>query len=515
MSLKQVKLKWKFIPDNLQKFMPVEGTSTVNVEYGSIDVPTVSENSLGYTGSEINPNIVGYDSEKMELSGDTAAVEVGSYTLTFTPKYGYKWNDGSTEPKSITWSIENAEPSYVEFTVTADNRAKVGYTGTEGEELVIPATFVDPDDGVAYKVVAIGENAFNGCTNLTSVEIPEGVESIGSYTFADCGSLTSVTIPNTVTSIGGSAFNNTAWLTNKQAENPLVIVNDIVINGRSCTGDVVIPNNVKVIAPDSFFSSSGITSVTIPEGVESIGSRAFYRCTNMTSITIPSTVTTIGDGAFQSCNALDTVNYLGTALKWTTINIGSGNNTLINAYNQSKTYEDFVLDASNIANPGLNYTWEETYVIPETFINPEDGLEYKVVGIGERAFDGHNLTEITIPGSVKTIGNSAFENLIGLTTVTMLEGIETIGDNAFYNCIALNEINIPEGVTTIGDSAFAECANATTLTIPSSIVEIKDNAFIGCNALTTITYAGSEEDWYAINGNGTMSLNLDNITFAN
>ena len=110
-------------------------------------------------------------------------------------------------------------------------------------------------NSVTYSVTSIGERAFTGCTDLTSVTIPNSVTSIGGDAFNGCTDLTSVTIPNSVTSIGTGAF----------------------------------------------LECSGLTSVTIPNSVTSIENYAFDDCTGLTSITIPNSVTSIGKSAFYYC----------------------------------------------------------------------------------------------------------------------------------------------------------------------------------------------------------------------
>jgi putative transposon-encoded protein len=105
------------------------------------------------------------------------------------------------------------------------------------------------------KVTSIGNSAFSGCSDLTSVTIGNSVTSIGNSAFSGCSDLTSVTIGNSVTSIGNDAF-------------------------RNC---------------------SSLTSVTIGNSVTSIGNSAFYKCSGLTSVTIPNSVTTIGDDAFYGC----------------------------------------------------------------------------------------------------------------------------------------------------------------------------------------------------------------------
>ena len=120
-------------------------------------------------------------------------------------------------------------------------------------DVVIPeqVTF----EGVVYPVVSIGKNAFQYCSELISVTIPNSVTSIETKAFFGCEYLTSVTIPNSVTSIGEYAFNG-------------------------CTG---------------------LTSVTIPNSVTSIGNETFSGCRGLTSITIPNSVTSIGKSAFKNC----------------------------------------------------------------------------------------------------------------------------------------------------------------------------------------------------------------------
>ena len=113
-------------------------------------------------------------------------------------------------------------------------------------------------DGVKYTVNKVGEKAFYGCKNLTSVTIPGSVKSIGDWAFYECNSLTSINIPSSVTSIGKSAFSR----------------------------------------------CSSLTSITIPNSVTSIGYEAFYECKSLTSINIPSSVTSIGDWAFSRCEKL-------------------------------------------------------------------------------------------------------------------------------------------------------------------------------------------------------------------
>jgi len=127
----------------------------------------------------------------------------------------------------------------------------------------------------------IGFRAFSGCSSLTSITIPNSVDSIGNGAFAGCSSLTSITIPEGVTSIGEGAFYGCSSLTS-----------------------IIIPEGVTSIGQQAFVDCRSLTSITMPEGVTSIGSEAFDDCSSLTSIKIPEGVTSIGDMAFLGCQNL-------------------------------------------------------------------------------------------------------------------------------------------------------------------------------------------------------------------
>ena len=129
-------------------------------------------------------------------------------------------------------------------------------------------------------LTSIGDFAFYECSGLTEITLPEGVTSIGDDAFYGCSGLTEITIPEGVTSIGARAFFGTPWLKNKQSDNPMVIVNGILIDGTECKGSVVVPEGVTSIGGYAFSECSGLTEITLPEGVTSIGDDAFGGCSS-------------------------------------------------------------------------------------------------------------------------------------------------------------------------------------------------------------------------------------------
>ena len=175
-----------------------------------------------------------------------------------------------------------------------------GYTGN-GKSVKIPSTY----KGVAVK--GIGSQAFSGCSNLTSVTIPDSVTSIGSLAFSSCSNLTSVTIPDSVTSIGFASFQSCYSLTSVTIPNGVTSIAYSTFRECYSLTTVTIPNGVTSIGSGAFEGCRSLTNIEIPDSVVNIDAWAFAYCSSLTNVKIPKNVTVIHQGPFQDCLALKTV----------------------------------------------------------------------------------------------------------------------------------------------------------------------------------------------------------------
>jgi len=213
----------------------------------------------------------------------------------------------SLVPATVAFAEENIELERVsnegtygattneaDFTFDASTGTITGYNG-EDTTLTIPSTI----GGVL--VTSIGENAFQGCSNLTDITIPNSVKGIGNKAFYLCISLKTITIPNSVTSIGTNVFADCINLTSAIISSSMrKIPMNTFYNCTSLTS-VTIPNNITRIESQAFYSCSSLKSIMIPDNVTIIKEYAFYNCTSLASITIPNGVARIAMHTFDNC----------------------------------------------------------------------------------------------------------------------------------------------------------------------------------------------------------------------
>ena len=280
--------------------------------------------------------------------------------------------------------------------------------------------------------------------------------------------------------------NNEIWYTSSdgnivEPHSTNVFGANIVSNNyKDGKGVITFDGNVTTIGHSAFRDCDSLTSVTIPDSVTTIGYAAFYECTSLTSVTIGDSVTTIGEKAFYWCDSLTSVT-IGDSV--TTI----GEGAFWNCYSlTSITIPDSVTTIGD-------YAFEVCTSLKEFKgkFAADNGRCLIVDGVLNSFAIGCGATEYTIPDSVTTIGDSAFEYCDSLTSVTIGDSVTTIEDEAFFGCDSLTSVTIGNSVTTIGDSAFYWCFSLTCVTIGDSVTTIGDYAFGYCDSLTSVTIPDS------------------------
>ncbi|MDO4801762.1 MAG: leucine-rich repeat domain-containing protein, partial [Prevotellaceae bacterium] len=324
------------------------------------------------------------------------------------------------------------------------------------------------------------------------VKCSKSITQFNEYAFSMCSTLTAIFLPSTLTSIESHAFYTCENLSQvKFAEGTLLTE----------------------IGEDAFENCEGLTEITIPATVTSIGNSAFSGCSNLVSITIsantpPELGNDVWDGIPESPKP--------------TIYVPQGAKS---AYEDPVNWGQWFTIEEKFANNEIWYTTSSGQALSgnpmgctTNVYNDGKGIltfSSDVTSITQSAFKSNtDLTSITIPASVESIGSYAFSGCSKLDKVTFAEGsqLKTFGTQVFKQC-KLTSIEIPAGVTDIGDGTFEDnstlqsvifaegsqlpsidaetfkgCTSLVQIEIPATVTTIW-SSFIGCSNLETVTFA--------------------------
>lgn len=418
-----------------------------------------------------------------------------------------------------------------------------GYTRPTGT-LVIPGTVSYM--GTNYTVTVIGEDAFNGCSGVTAVTLPNTVIVVEEDAFYDCH-ISNLTIPDNVKRIYSGAFtrgtggsiNNLYvpdgieyieygafptsgnWISSKPTgivylgkiaycykgafsqNTTLVFASDTrgISSVRNIVNPVyyyperidsiVFPDSLRYIGYDCFAGCTNLRSINLPYSLQIIEGRSFYGCGSLSQVTIPPNVKSIGLSAFSQCGNLTTVNY--------------------NAINCT-THGAIFSGCENLAIANIG---NSVHVIPSPLFSgcthlSNVNMSESVIKIGSWAFQNTAITSFTIPKNVDSIGDGVFSGCSSLQTIyynainchipqyyqpfsgaenvtSIIWGneVQTIPNGLCHGMASLRGyLSFPNTLRNIGNSAFYGCTGLSgTLTLPNNLQYIGGSAFSGCTGL--------------------------------
>ena len=374
---------------------------------------------------------------------------------------------------------------------------------------------------VPSTVKVIGQRAFEGCSNLTSITLNEGLETISIYAVASCSKLREINIPDTVTSMGAYAFYQCSGLNKVKLSSGLKTIPTYAFANCTSLASIDIPYGVVNISEKSFFDCIAMENVTMADSVQEVGiysfascdalksidfsdnlemirEYAFSQCTSLETADLPEAVSQISEYAFENCTALQTAALSGYVKdyafngcsKLETVIIRNNLKSIASgAYQHSsikKVYVDSIKTWCGISfgsattNPLFNA--EGFYI--NNVLTTDVVIPFGITEIKPYTFYGFNeMTSISINNSVMEIGDYAFTKCSGLTSIRLPRALTKINTGVFKDCKKLASVQLPSVVSEIRQDAFSGCSNLETVNFPKSLKTIMTNAFYNCSSL--------------------------------
>lgn len=353
---------------------------------------------------------------------------VGNYTISIHAE--------GTNEYSI-YSNKSSGPSALLSSVSSTSNSSVQNDSIEAYIKCIKAV------RIGNNISTIGARAFQGCTCLEYVSMPDSITTITSYAYRGTN-LKFLTVPNSVTSLPPYCFNEAANLRCVSLPDSLTSISTSSL--RECTSleEIAIPDTVSSLGSYTFYGCESLTSIKVPAAVTSLDTYVFNGCSSLIDITLPNTITSIEANAFSGCGFSEL------------------------------TLPEHLTSIGNFIFSSCSSLM--SIIIPAS-----------VVSIGDRVFSGcTKLKSVTFEGDVESVGEEIFTGCLFLESVTLPDTITSFGTGLFKGCISLRSANIPSGADNVPTDMFYGCSCLDSITIPNTVTKINQNAFRGCESIKSI-----------------------------
>ena len=400
-----------------------------------------------------------------------------------------------------------------------DHTAKIWkLTTSSGEaECILPSTIYYTDaDGVPeptpYTVTELrfspyGNSVTSVNNNYTALVLPDTLTDIGG-SLSGFKNVTEITIPGSVKVFNATLQYMKQLRTLTFEEGVEEIASGSVVSGCKSLTTIHLPSSLQKLSGTGTFSgASALTDITLPEGIAITEGSTFSECTSLESIELPASITTIPSSMFAGCSALERVTAKGTITA-----IGNG------AFGSVTDWKDQeIADTVLTEIPDLS---QVTSIGDRAFYGCS-ALEtvdlHSVTTMGYGAFQGcdalsgeidlsnlevipghafcydPNITSVITCPTLRSIGDWAFI-WADISTISLPETLNSIGTYTFYKASLSGTVALPDSLTQLGASAFSGCEEVNAIQIGSGLKDIPANAFAGCTNLKTITVNNRRED---------------------
>lgn len=392
------------------------------------------------------------ESEKLHIEELEVSGNLGGKDIAFIREMAGTYNHANTEGKLVYLNMTEAnivaDGEY--YLRTSSGKEYLPTENTIGEHMFSSRglqTILLPKS-----VISIDDQAFSSCRSLNKVVIYENsVKTIGMVAFEYCSSLADIVLPEGVTTIGREAFILCSSLSHIDLPEGVTTIGHGTFSGCEKLSNVTLPNSLTTIEDFAFYGCSSLVDVTIPGTTTTLEFHAFKNCTSLRSVTIPNSVNTV-DAPFYGCSSLSDIK-VPDYLYETSIFSGTGITDIT------------VPEGTTVVGSFADCTKLASITFPEGIKALTD-------------FSGcSSLRAIDIPDGVSVIGSALFRGCANLTKVTIPNSVVSLEWFAFSDCSSLTRITIPNHIATISSGAFSGCSLLTNVTLGSGVASIEDIAF--------------------------------------